>query len=754
MSTIKDNILFLFLFFLLTCLFFWKVFTLQMTFLTGDYLQQFFPWMNFYAMSIKNFNIPLWTKHIQSGFPLFAEGQSGMLYPLNVIFFYLLPFKVAYNYSFLFHFILAGFFMYLYVKKMGSKKSGAFLAAIILCFGSVYAGSFININALKTLCFFPAILFIFENYFSYYKNIKLFLLIGIIWGIQLLCGSIQMAFYSIALCLSYFFLKAYLFNRSTLRYIFIYSLLAGIIALLIAMPQLYATLELTKYSIRSHQTIEFALWNSFSPLALTGLIFPILGSLFIRNNVVYISLIGFFFFIAAVLNFKRDKIIKFVVLLLLLVFFFALGKYNPFCILFFKLTRIYSFRGPSKLIYFIVFFSAILVAKGFTYYFDSNLSNLSEKVYKIFSVALLIVAVVFLSLKLLVTKYSQELLVILKRFVAYNIYGKSFHRYSLPFYLEKVESKFMVVKEKLLLSFPFTFYGICIIFCIFIFTFVLTRYGKKNFLKFMSIGFIVIDLFIYSNFFEGPRTSLSTFEAINIKQPKIYNILKKDKSIYRICPFSIEKKLPVWASFNANMIYDLDSIGLYSPLSNEDYFSKVSILGVVDDSLGIISPGEAAVGANKKLLEHLNVKYIASSKRLKDDDFEEMLEEEGIYLYKLSNFKPRFIFSASLDDINKKQGSVDIIEYNSGTAKILINAYSDGYLIFSEKFYPGWKVFIDGAKEEIIKVNDILMGTKINKGRHSVLFSFKPDYFYPMLFFSLAILFLISIIICYDRKKI
>jgi hypothetical protein len=97
---IKERIFFVLLFSVLACLAFWDVLLLKTTFNTGDYFQQFYPWSSFYAENIKNFRLPLWTRYVQSGFPLFAEGQVGMLYPLNILFFFALTFILFFFISF------------------------------------------------------------------------------------------------------------------------------------------------------------------------------------------------------------------------------------------------------------------------------------------------------------------------------------------------------------------------------------------------------------------------------------------------------------------------------------------------------------------------------------------------------------------------------------------------------------------------------------------------------------------------------
>ncbi|MGH7198144.1 MAG: hypothetical protein ACREH5_05345, partial [Candidatus Omnitrophota bacterium] len=142
-------------FFILFFGFLWPLFTGGQGFTVGDYGVQFFPWARVYADALKAGFLPLWTPLIQSGFPLFAEGQTGMLYLLNILFFKFLPFKLAYNVMFLSHFLMGWAFMVLFARKKGMSPEGAAVSALAFTFGSAYAGCFYNIVAMRSLVWFP-----------------------------------------------------------------------------------------------------------------------------------------------------------------------------------------------------------------------------------------------------------------------------------------------------------------------------------------------------------------------------------------------------------------------------------------------------------------------------------------------------------------------------------------------------------------------------------------------------------------------
>lgn len=145
---------------------FWDVALLDRAFLSGDHLIQHYPWAKFLQDSIRQFRLPWWTSQIQCGFPLLAEGQIGAFYPLNLIFLFLIPLKAAYNYEALFHFILGGFFFYLYVRRLKLSPEASLFATFIFVFGSARAGFFYNVTSQRVAVWFPLTLLLVERLFE------------------------------------------------------------------------------------------------------------------------------------------------------------------------------------------------------------------------------------------------------------------------------------------------------------------------------------------------------------------------------------------------------------------------------------------------------------------------------------------------------------------------------------------------------------------------------------------------------------
>ncbi|MFH0863540.1 MAG: hypothetical protein V1858_00415, partial [Candidatus Gottesmanbacteria bacterium] len=101
----------------------------------SDLLDLHLPFKFALSQAITHGQLPLWNINMVNGFPLFAEGQTGVFYPPNLIF-SLLPAPLALNYSIILTFILAGFFTYLYCRSLAFSRFSSLSAAIIFIFSA------------------------------------------------------------------------------------------------------------------------------------------------------------------------------------------------------------------------------------------------------------------------------------------------------------------------------------------------------------------------------------------------------------------------------------------------------------------------------------------------------------------------------------------------------------------------------------------------------------------------------------------
>ena len=76
--------------------------------LVSDLWHQNLPFRAFYHRCLADGQLPLWCPEFGTGYPLFAEGQVGALYPPNLLLHRLFPFAAAFNLTILFTMVIAG----------------------------------------------------------------------------------------------------------------------------------------------------------------------------------------------------------------------------------------------------------------------------------------------------------------------------------------------------------------------------------------------------------------------------------------------------------------------------------------------------------------------------------------------------------------------------------------------------------------------------------------------------------------------
>jgi hypothetical protein len=65
-----------------------------------------------------------------------------------------------------------------------------------------------------------------------------------------------------------------------------------------------------------------------------------------------------------------------------------------------------------------------------------------------------------------------------------------------------------------------------------------------------------------------------------------------------------------------------------------------------------------------------------------------------------------------------------VTAFAAGEYAIRTESQSDGYLVLTETWYPGWEARVDGAPVEILRANHFVQAIRLPAGRHSVRFAY------------------------------
>ena len=694
-------------------------------FIGGDYLDQFYPWSMAYSEAIKNFRFLFWTRYFHSGFPLIAEGQIGGFYPLNIIMFFLLPFKIAYNYSVILHFALGGVFTYFYSRRIGADQWGGSLSALLFCFGSAYAG----LVMMRTLVWFPLVLLLIDNFFSK-RNMRFIVLAALVAGIQFLAGFIQMAAYCFIFYILVFICGFIKYKINFCKILFVVLTFLGV-SIIVSLPQLVLSFNLAQESSRAYASLGFALWGSIPPPVLLNIFFPKWLGLF--GAELYIGIFSLLFLIYCVFACRTSHNIRLVVGIMLIALFASLGKYNPLYVGLIRITEFYGFRNPSKFLFFVLFAGSVLAGTGFSEFFNNPDSKRVKSAALILSAVLSIVLCVFFIAKLFFVFYRDRIILFLQNYTLNNVVGKPYHRYSHESYMQRIEGIYSAFIESTNLGNIYLWFSLALILSAILVCVYICK--KPNFSKFFKVPIfcvICLDIFVYSFYGTGFRGNIKPFAYSDPSHIKILSILKSDEEYYRILPFGIrDNGMPLWVIPSANMLVKIDSVAGYTPLVKAEYRKGIESLEVVDNALGLLVPENNAIVENFQKIRMLNVKYIITVRDLKYSFLEKVMLDQGVYLYKVRDYMPRIFFSKQIDSniSPMKAGYLDIVNYRDGFAEVEVTAQEVGFLVLSENYDPGWRAYVNGQEADIIKVQNLIQAVKLEKGTHTVTFKYKPRFF-------------------------
>ncbi len=368
--------------------YFWQAALRQAVFSSGDILLFFYPTHLAYADALRQGRLPLWEPRMLAGFPLYAEGQIGALYPLHPILYGLLPIDLATNYDILLHLGWVAIGTYLLARVIGLRPASAFLAGAVFAFGGFFLPRLAHMSVLATASWLPWQMWAFEQQAratERRKRLRWWTLFALFAGIQLLGGHPQFALMSALLVGLYSLVR---WERGTdshagrmgrrigprLGEYFdpvraIPVVLAFGAGALIAAVQLLPTFELATVSDRAAGLLP-KFFHAFS-LRLAHylmLLHPFwLGNPYPRVSVEVIGYIGLLPLVLAIAAplVRRNRRVAFFALIALVALLLGLGDMNPFYRGLRHLPLFNFFRVPPRFFFWYTWAMALLAATTF-----------------------------------------------------------------------------------------------------------------------------------------------------------------------------------------------------------------------------------------------------------------------------------------------------------------------------------------------------------------------------------------------------
>ena len=656
--------------------------------IASDLLHHAYPYHEFFAADyLKKGKFPLWNPYIGSGTPIFGEAQTGVYNPISGLLYLFFDPKVAFNWLIISSFLFIGVGTYFYSKSLGLPIFAVFLSGLVFSLSGFMVGHLRHAPLINAIAFMPLMFLVVEKII--FKPKLLWAgVFGFLIFLSFSTGQLATTYLLVFVIIFYFLARIWFeFKKDKEENpkaigIFFLGLILGI---LISSAVLLPALEMASYSTRASFNLENSLspeyklkylWMFINPFAYGD---PSLGTWNILTenfweNIGYIGILPLLLALFGIYSGLKQKniYIKSTALVLVICLILLLGSTT----FFYNLIRdwvpgfVYT-RVSGRFLLFIDFFLSILAGFG--------IKNLISKVDK--------------------KKWLIILVVIILTMVDLFHFGFNFNTViQMDYFAEPQTVKFLKKDPDLFR------------------------------IRSLDFGSAWYEAWKKSN---GWRGDLSAYMLQREILPPDYNLL------FRI--------------FSPSFIYGLAGhYGVKKPSELDE---------VIAHSLN----DKQVSSRSASLLGMENVKYLLSSKKIDlNEDFKQVRqypsgENSFIYIYEnLKNLPRAFfvsqaiykpseqilnsiyfgVFDPSKEVILEQNleaqaknstGSAQIKSYQDNFIEAEVTSSKGGFLVLSDTYYPGWKVFIDNIENQIFQANYAYRAVKVEKGTHQVVFKYQPN---------------------------
>ena len=275
--------------------------------------------------------------------------------------------------------------------------------------------------------------------------------------------------------------------------------------------------------------------------------------------------------------------------------------------------------------------------------------------------------------------------------------------------------------------------------------------------------FILFDLisvnkkYVNADDFKASRKIEKPFTA----SPADTNILQ-DKTHFRVANFSVDPMNDGSTSYFHESIggYHAAKLGRYQELFDFQIAkNNMQVLNMLNTKYFIIADDKGTPQAQKNRDANGNAWFVAALIPVKSAN-EEIQALDAINTKKAavileSDYESsRIQFPIQQDSV----ATINLVNYNVTSLTYSSKTNTEQFAVFSEIFYKeGWNAYIDDELTPHFRVNYVLRGMKIPKGKHEIEFKFEPKVIQQgkiISFISYGLLFFVSVVwLYYDKKK-
>ena len=668
---------------------------------TGDAIQYFYPTYELAWKMLHAGELPLWNPYMFGGMPLMGAHQHALLYPPTLLIIWLFEPRAGFNMDFALHYAAAGYFAFLYLRRVSGSWSVALALAVSAELMGLLHLNPDHISILRAGVWLPLSLWLMARLFDRASLVRAIHL-GLCLAMLPLAGHAQMAFYSTMLLIGYFGYMLLMSEPASRPRTLAWAALSAALAFAIASPQLIATAELATLSSRTSLSFEEFTSGSIDPAMLGGLLYPALYA----NP--YRFAIGAFVLMMALaagvrLVMRRDKLAVFWTLVGLVAAALALGEHLPGYALMSRVPGYNLFRCPERLWYIVQLAALTLCALGLRDILREP--RIEGRWYlRWLAAGTCVMALVPLAGSALFRPEHGAVDV---------AYASGAVILPLVLAMASLGALYLIV----------------------------AREGRARTAALLALA----ALFAVEGFSIRPDIDgwNEYADAVALERPKGYlsqvAALVQDSRV----GFYQSSYKEMGVSIAAPLMHEVRMLGGYDPLAPRKY---IETLGYeTTTSLG--SESVIRLLQEGGMLRGLAVRALVLCKLNADEiksahgyQYETYMRTHGgkCALYKNNAALPR-AYIVHKGNAMKKDAEIffdpwaavaagaSIESERAMNVRIRVDSPEDGaYLVLADQFYPGWEASIDGAPVDIIKANAILRAVRLTPGAHAVSFTYWP----------------------------
>ncbi len=721
------------------------------TFFYRDLFEHYVPQKRLFADLIRTGQLPLWDVYLHGGQPYLADPTNVALSPTSLLYLFL-PLLTAFNLEIAFHLIFCAIFAYALARALGFHPRASLVTGAIFAFCGVTL-SLINVLRFWAMPYIPLVL-LFWHLCLVERQRKWFAATALAGAIQVFAGSPETSLLTMLFLLGWGLTYPYPQRRAfktCLLWVVLVLFIIGLSAI-----QILPTAEMVRHSSRSDVDYEtFTTWP-LHPARLPEILFrsflgrtdalssadywgkTIEGVPYTFMLSIYFGLLTTVFVIASHLepNVLPKRIRIFLVSLCFLLSGLALGNALPFFRQFYDFMPIHWFRYPIKLLMGATLPVSLLAGSTFDAQYEISDDRKPSTSFLILLWFLTIALIAFTATFFLSGPFASML--------------------QLLFFSDSAEN----IRQGLFLSFRHT----CWVFTI---ATLLSQYQKMNPRRvhiWILSAVLVLDLFL-----AGRSVNPSASRELLMKTPSLAAFIQKEIADGRLfrdeSPSRVELRAPsndiVWRE-----IWYVQTLNYYQaayykiPVVFHDDFDRLAPLPIMtlkrllysvpwERRVPLLSSAAASLVLTEEDVEVPGLRRLAVVQNASKLKF---------YLYRNEKAPPRAVFVTTW--IYLKSGDVlramlsptfnpakhvvlegtpgALVSHPCGLAEMKtiqseanrtdysVVSACDGYLVFSESYYPGWRVQVDGKQAPIERANYAFSAVFLKAGRHTVIRHFFP----------------------------